>query len=340
MGRAASARRIATAAAYGGGGLVGVGAAIAGVAVAEGALAKRSIGLRKEAAPYADGLYGPRRPGTSLRFVFLGDSSAAGLGADSALETPGAVIAQGLVEASGRPVRYVNMATVGARSADLELQTTRALLVKPHVVAIMIGVNDITHLVRPQTSVRDLEQAVSRLVEAGAEVIVGTCPDIGTVKPIAQPLRWIGRRLSRQLAAAQTIATIEAGGRSVSFGDLLGPEFDANPETMFSADRFHPSSAGYAAAASVLLPSMIDALGFTPQEERVPDQRLGDKVLPVAVAAITAGDSFGTEVHGARVAGDDRGPRGRWAQVRHRILHPLPRAEQPDPLSADDERSA
>ncbi len=339
MGRAASARRIATAAVYGGGGLVGVGAAIAGVAVAQAAMAKRHIGPRTEAAPYADGLYGPRHTGTSLRFVFLGDSSAAGLGADSPLATPGALLAQGLVEATDRPVRFVNVATVGACSADLELQVTRALLIRPQVVAIMIGVNDVTHLVRPQTAVRDLEQAVSRLVEVGAEVIVGTCADIGTVKHIAQPLRWIGRRLSRQLAAAQTIAVIEAGGRSVSLADLLGSQFLADPDALFSTDRFHPSSAGYAAIAQVLLPSMLEALGLTPQKERVPDRLLGDELLPIARAAISAADVVGTEVYGARVGGDDRGPHGRWAQVRHRMRHSLPRAQEPEPLAAADERA-
>ena len=48
MTRAGSARRVATAAAYGGGGLVGFGAAAAGLLVAEGFLARRTFGLRKE----------------------------------------------------------------------------------------------------------------------------------------------------------------------------------------------------------------------------------------------------------------------------------------------------
>ncbi|MEI2730397.1 MAG: SGNH/GDSL hydrolase family protein [Candidatus Nanopelagicales bacterium] len=211
MTRAGSARRVATAAAYGGGGLVGFGAAAAGLLVAEGFLARRTFGLRKESAPYADGYYGPKRRGTSLRFVMLGDSSAAGLGADGPLETLGAVLAQGLVEAAERPVRFVNVSTVGARSADLESQVTRALILKPHIAVILIGGNDVTHLTRPQTAVRDLGQAVARLVDSGSEVVVGTCPDLGSVKPIREPLRTVARRLSRQLAAAQTIAVV--GGR-------------------------------------------------------------------------------------------------------------------------------
>ncbi len=335
MTRANSARRIATAAAYGGGGLVGVGAAALGVLVAEGLIARRTFGLRKESAPYADGYYGPKRRGTSLRFVMLGDSSAAGLGADGPLQTAGALIAQGLVEAAGRPVRFVNVSTVGARSADLESQVTRALILKPHVAVIMIGGNDVTHLTRPQSAVRDLEQGVARLVDAGSEVVVGTCPDLGTLKPIREPLRTVARRLSRQLAAAQTIAVVEAGGRSVSLGDLLGPEFDEFPDEMFAHDKFHPSSRGYASAAQALLPSVLDSLGLLPPEERMPDERLGDAMLPVSVAAVSAADTVATEVAAGQVSGEQRGPKGRWAQLRHRILRPVPQAEHPAPLSAD-----
>lgn len=333
MSRASSARRIATAALYGGGGLVGLGAATAGLLVTQGVMAKRTIGLRRESAPYADGYYGPRRRGTSLRFVVLGDSSAAGLGADSALETLGARLAQGLVEAANRPVRYVNMATVGARSADLDGQVTRALILKPHVVVILIGGNDVTHLTRPQTAVRDLEQAVSRLTDADAEVIVGTCPDIGTIRPIRQPLRSVARRLSRQLAAAQTIAVVEAGGRSVSLGGLLGPEFSQYPDQMFAHDRFHPSSQGYAKAAEVLLPSVLDSLGLLRPEERLPDERRGDALLPVATAAVTAAETGGSEVVASKVGSEELGPQGRWAQLRHRIHKPAPKAEEPAPLS-------
>ena len=55
------------------------------------------------------------------------------------------------------------------------------------------------------------------------------------------------------MAAAQTVAVVEAGGRTVSLGSVLGPEFASDHE-MFSVDEFHPSAVGYAQAAAVLLP--------------------------------------------------------------------------------------
>ena len=132
----------------------------------------------------------------------------------------------------------------------------------------MIGANDVTHRIDKSVAVRHLAQAVRALRDAGAEVVVGTCPDLGTIEPVAQPLRLLARRWSRDLAAAQTVAVVEAGGRTVSLGDLLGPEFCERPHEMFSSDRFHPSPAGYARAAAALLPSVCAALGLWVGEAR------------------------------------------------------------------------
>ena len=99
-----------------------------------------------------------------------------------------------------------------------------------------------------------------RLIDAGCEVVVGTCPDLGTIRPLPQPLRWVARRRSRDLARKQMMAVVAAGGRGVSMGDLLGPVFYEKYDLMFGADRFHPSAAGYASMVSVLVPSMAAAM--------------------------------------------------------------------------------
>ena len=270
-------RRIAVAAAKGGGGLLGVGTAIAGAAIGAAAIqarrAKRAIGPRRAAPPYADGRYLPTgwttARGTSLRLAVLGDSGAAGLGAEDAAGTPGAVLAKGLADAAQRSVVLTNVAVVGARSADLAAQVDRALAVRPHIAVVMVGANDVTHLVRPQVSARLLADAVRRLREAGAEVVVGTCPDLGTIRPLGPPLRQYARRMSRELAGAQDICVREAGGRPVPLGHLLSPAFDADPDLYFSADRFHPSTAGYVACSRVLHTEVLAAAGL-PERTRPP----------------------------------------------------------------------
>ena len=99
------------------------------------------------------------------------------------------------------------------------------------------------------------------LARRGAEVVVGTCPDLGALRPVPQPLRSLGSRASRLLAAAQREAALDAGAFAVSLADVVGPFFWANPDEMFSTDRFHPSAAGYKRTAKAMLPSLLAALG-------------------------------------------------------------------------------
>jgi len=182
---------------------------------------------------------------------------------------------------------------------------------------ILIGGNDVTHRVSTPVAVRHLVSAVRALRGVGSRVVVGTCPDLGTIEPIQQPLRWFARRWSRDLAAAQTIAVVEAGGATVSLGDLLGPAFAAEPSRMFSADRFHPSADGYAAAAAALLPTVAAVLGEEPEPR--PSLLRGEGVRALPQAAVEAAGRAGTEVSGATVAGRERGPAGRWVQLRNRV---------------------
>jgi len=331
VGKAAAARRLAAAAAYGGGGLSLLGGALYGLLAGEAKLARRAIGEASgEPPPDPTGWYGRGRPGPALKVALLGDSGAAGYGVDLVVDTPGAHLATGLARAADRRVHLRAYAGVGAQSSDLGGQVERAVPTDPDLAVILIGVNDITHQVRPASSVRNLAEAVQRLRDADAAVLVGTCPDLGTVRPIPPPLKQLARVWSRRLAAAQAIAVVEQGGRTVSLGAILGPEFDAAPALLFGPDRFHPSADGYRALADVLLPSALAALGLGPESAKRPEAFRGEGLRPVAQAAIEAAATPGTELDGTEVAGSRRGVRGLWVELRHRRRHPATDAEAPD----------
>lgn len=329
MGRARRARKIAAAAAYGGGlGAAGVGAAgLVGYLVlkAETVLARRIVGQPFEEHPDDTDVYG-HGPGHSIRIVVLGDSLAAGVGASSSTQTMGGIIATAVSAVAGRRVRLANVAQSGAQSSWLDDQVTRALEIfpEPDLAIISVGGNDVTHRINKVVAVQHLEEAVRRLVDSGAHVVVATCPDLGSVEPLAQPLRSLARRASRDLAAAQTVAVVASGGRTVSMGDLLGPEFISTPKVLFSEDRFHPSAAGYARVAAALLPSVCDALGLW--ATRPPDRLLGEGAAPLARAAARAVREPGTEVS----ATPSSGPGGLWGMRMHR-RRPTPGVgESPD----------
>ncbi|HEY0619309.1 MAG TPA: SGNH/GDSL hydrolase family protein [Kribbella sp.] len=326
MMNARAAKKLAQAAAFGGGGLGLIGATLYGVLTAEAEYARRVIGPMKAHPAKGDGLYG-RYPGHPITFAMIGDSSAAGYGTASPDETPGVLLASGLAELAKRPVRLVDVSRTGAKSIDLAGQVDNALLAGPHVAVILIGVNDVKSKVPPSEAVRLLDAAVRRLRAANCEVVVGTCPDLGVVRPIMPPLRQVARSWSQRLAAAQTITVVEAGGRTVSMGSLLSEAFRTNP-SMWGPDNFHPSVTGYAAAAAALLPSVAAAMGVGPESFVHPESFRGEAVLPIAEAAVQAARTAGTEVAAAKVAGNEQGPRGRWAQLRHRRRHPKPAVDR------------
>jgi lysophospholipase L1-like esterase len=266
MSRASQARRIAATAAVG---AVGGGGGAFGFLWAQSLLARRRVGDPRGVPFVVDGRYGSGA-GPALRMVALGDSAAAGLGADAPEHTIAVRVALGLAAASGRPVDLVSLAVVGAQTSHVRAQVAHALEAfggpPPEIAVMMVGANDVTHRVRPQTSVRELREVVTSLREVGCEVVLGCCPDLGTIQPLPNPLRAIGRRLSRTLAAAQELVTQEAGGHAVLLGAVLGPEFASMPGEYFSEDRFHPSSVGYRRCAEELLPAALEALQLAPVE--------------------------------------------------------------------------
>ncbi|MFT4298081.1 MAG: SGNH/GDSL hydrolase family protein [Aeromicrobium sp.] len=298
-------RRTAASAALATTGLVSAGL---GFLFGETVLARRLIGVTDERPPSPDGVYGEDLDGDPVTLLVLGDSAAVGYGMKTQATTPPALLGVGLARMLDCPVRVRSVAVVGAESSDLAEQLARGIDAEPDVAVIVIGANDVTHRKSMRAAVADLQVVVSRLVADDCDVVVGTCPDLGTVRPIWEPLRSIARLQSRRLAERQTVGAIEAGARTVSLGSLLGPVFSEHHELMFGEDRFHPSASGYAALAGALLPPLADAIREQRSEPRKERPGRAEEVMSVSEAAAEAAQHPGTEVR--RV--------GRWVRVLRR----------------------
>lgn len=282
-------------------------------------------------APACEGIYGRKYSGTPIEFVLMGDSSAAGVGVTLAAQTPGAVMAHQLSIALNRPVQLRCPAVPGALSAGLVAQVASIVSNPPDLVLIFVGANDITHRTRTSVAVAQLDRAVRDLVTSGAKVVVGTCPDLSSLEGMQPPLRWITQFWCRELAAAQTIAAVRAGARTVSLVNTLRAEFGSRSHEFFAEDRFHPSAAGYLRAAEAMLPSLIEALGYDSELAPPPSRpwslirapRSGLRRL--ARAAVDAADTAGTEVAGVPAL---QGQRGMWGQLRNRLTEATQLARQ------------
>lgn len=225
-------------------------------------VARRVIGKPLgEDAHRADKVYRSKN-GHLIDLLLLGDSIAAGLGADRPKRTLGAQLAKRLADRTHRAVRLHTAAVVGSETSMLRTQLAGLPDgYRPDVAVIVVGGNDVTHRVRPSVSCDHLASAVTVLQAAGTAVVVGTCPDLSALTAVPQPLRTIVGVASRQLASAQRDTVTSIGARAVSLREVVGPFFVAQPAKMFAVDRFHPSSAGYRRTARAMLPSILAALG-------------------------------------------------------------------------------
>jgi lysophospholipase L1-like esterase len=199
----------------------------------------------------------------TLRLVLLGDSAAIGVGVEWLADTVGGqlarMLAEGTAESVARHVLLSSVGVAGSRSTDLATQVARALLGdRPDVAVVLIGSNDATGLRSPEDAATHLGSAVRRLREAGVQVVVGTCPDLGAVRSIAVPLRQVTGWLGRRVAKAQARAVVEAGGTVVDLGDETGAVFRADAGTL-CYDGFHPSADGYRVWAHALFPAVEQA---------------------------------------------------------------------------------
>ena len=201
---------------------------------------------------------------------------------DSVEQTPGAWLGSGVAERADRRVHLREFAVVGAQSQrPAPAGRPGALLTDPDVAVILIGANDVTHTVLPAASVRFLSEAVRRLREADVAVVVGTCPDLGTVSPLPLPLRQVARVWSRRLAAAQTIAVVEAGGRTVSLGSILGPGVRGRTGAAVRARPVPPLRRRLRVRSpGCWCPRCSPRSGMGEEEEETPRVGRGEAVLP------------------------------------------------------------
>ncbi|CAN7389384.1 SGNH/GDSL hydrolase family protein [Microbacterium maritypicum] len=241
----------------------------------QAALARRRIGkpLGEEALD-ADRLWRRGLDGAPLDLLVLGDSIAAGLGAEHRKETLGGRLAKSTGRRMHRPVRLRTAAVVGAESPDLPAQLDALPAeYRPHVAVIVVGGNDVTHRLPVGLSAQHLHETIRRLREMGAEVVVGTCPDLGALRAVPQPLRRIASSLSRRLAEIQDETARQAGAEPVDLRHAVGSMFFDEPEAMFSLDRFHPSALGYRRTAEALLPAVYRAAERSLSSRRPPAPR-------------------------------------------------------------------
>nr|WP_221446857.1 GDSL-type esterase/lipase family protein [Microbacterium thalassium] len=199
-------------------------------------------------------------PQSWRRFVALGDSLTEGL-CDSSRMNAGEYrgwadrLAQLLAHGQNGPFRYANLAVRSRRVADLvEQQVPAALALRPDLVSILIGANDLVGTaVDPAALAARVEGAVRRLREAGADVLLVT-----TFLPPRRAAKLFARRFGEYNVHLRRIAD-QTGARLVD----IEPQPAMRESAMWADDRVHLRSGGhrflaYRAAAALGVPDAVE----------------------------------------------------------------------------------
>ena len=238
--------------------LLGAGA-LATTLAAEVMAARRHRFVSAEPPLEISGTIGPEN-GDPLTLVVLGDSSVAGVGADAAEDTLTYGVAKALSDQYRVSLHALGVS--GSRLCDVvgrQLPQLEGL--GADIVLVCVGTNDVTHGTTLREARRQLRLLVAGLaaVAPEARVIVSGLPPAETATAFHRPLRdLLGLRalLFTRLYRAELVPH----GISVfDIAKLTKSAFHGKRD-MFSADRFHPSSAGYAFLGTVYGRAVREAL--------------------------------------------------------------------------------
>jgi phosphatidylinositol alpha 1,6-mannosyltransferase len=193
------------------------------------------------------------------RFAALGDSLSAGADGDSAAPWP-ELAARSL--GGDRKLVLRNFATAGATSTDVAIwQLQQAIDMRPDLVSVICGANDVLLSVRPDpdvfTAVFDgiAESLRTRLPDA--TIVTATYPRVATMLPVRERT---GARIDAGIAAINVAIRAVAARRRLiclEFADHSGIDESDN----FAADRLHPSVAGHQRVAAAFVEGLDAAVG-------------------------------------------------------------------------------
>ena len=238
--------------------LLGAGA-LATTLAAEVVAAKRRRFLPADPPLEIGGVVGPE-DGEPLVLVVLGDSSVAGVGADSVQDT----LTYGVAKALADRYRVV-LHALGVSGSKLwnvvGEQLPRVAGLNPDVVLVCVGTNDVTHGTTFREARRQLRLLAEGLgtVAPGAVVVVSGLPPAETALAFRRPLRDL---LGLRAYAFTRIYQAELSRYGITVFDIarLTRKAFRGKKEMFSSDLFHPSSAGYAFLATVYGKAVREAL--------------------------------------------------------------------------------
>lgn len=197
-----------------------------------------------------------------LVYVALGDSTVQGIGASSPATNYVSRLHARLLERYPN-ARMVNLGVGGATSRDVvERQLEPAVALKPHLLTLSIGPNDITSRVTVKAYADNMDTILGRLAaDTSAVIVVNLLPDLAvTPRFRARELASVVGRLSTEFNEALASVAKRHGVAVVDLYAASRREVPGHPE-LLARDGYHPSDLGYARWAELMWEAVRPRIG-------------------------------------------------------------------------------
>lgn len=197
--------------------------------------------------------------GPALKYVVLGDSTSIGQGTEYKNSYTYQTAEQ---LAKEYKVSLTNIGVSGARAIDVQKdQLPKAVDLKPDVVLLAVGANDVTHFTSNGTFEKLVQSTIDGLRKdnCNLKIVVTGSPAMGSVSRFPFGARQLAGYRERQLNSVYARLITKNHLYSAPVALRTGPAFAADP-TLFAQDNFHPNARGYALWTPVINEALDKAL--------------------------------------------------------------------------------
>lgn len=197
-------------------------------------------------------LFGKSNAPNQVRFVMLGDSLLAGVGATNSKSNLAYSIFQKL-SSDGKNGELINLAIPGVTTKDLiKSQLPQAIDNKPTDVLLFIGVNDRQQPISDQTFKTNYQTIITQLkTKTSARIKVVNLPYLGSNLILLPPWNYL---LEARTFRFNQIIDRLARANNLQLIDLYTPTRSQFLKTsdLYAVDQFHPSDKGYALWSKII----------------------------------------------------------------------------------------